>query len=164
MSGLTIEQYSEKAIVVRGEKTQEYKDSLKDLGGKFNNSLKGGCGWIYPNSKRGKIEELQQQIIGGSVKGVSVEKKTYEKKTSSSSSGSNGNVDEKSFVSVKSYLDLLARVEKLEAICSNVDFVKGTVKTSQKSENGGAEIEIEDSDEEESPKVERLLKRKPAKK
>lgn len=149
---LTIEQYSEKAIVVRGN-TQPYKESLKELGGKWNSALKGGGGWIFPNSKKSTIEELNKKIETGSVKGVPVEKKTYEKSSTSEK------IDEKKFVPLKDYLDLLARVERLEQITSHVDFVKGTSKPTSKPESNETEIVIE-SDEEEEPKVERLLKKK----
>lgn len=43
---LTMAQYSERALVVRGD-TKPLKDKLKSLGGKFNPNLKGGAGWIF---------------------------------------------------------------------------------------------------------------------
>ena len=46
MTDLTVEDYSEKAIVVRGE-TKEHKDALKQLGGKWNSRLRDGAGWIF---------------------------------------------------------------------------------------------------------------------
>ena len=157
MPELTIEQYTEKSIVVRGN-TQPYLDKLKELGGKWNNALKGGAGWIFHISKKSIIDDLNNQIDSGSVKSVPYEKKTYEKKEHTSSSS----VSEKEFVPLKSYLDLLARVERLEAIVSQVDFVKGSTR----KESGAAVIEIASSDneDEEPEKVERLLKRKPIKK
>lgn len=46
---VTIENYSERSFVVRGE-TKEYKDILKRLGGKWNPNLRDGKGWIFPVS------------------------------------------------------------------------------------------------------------------
>lgn len=49
MADLTVEDYSEKCIVVRGN-TKGHKDALKELGGKYNPRLKNGPGWIFPKS------------------------------------------------------------------------------------------------------------------
>ena len=48
-SQLNIDEYSEKAFVVRGD-TKPYKDNLLNRRGKWNPNLKGGAGWIF--SKR----------------------------------------------------------------------------------------------------------------
>jgi hypothetical protein len=48
-SQLNINEYSEKAFVVRGD-TKPYKDNLLNRRGKWNPNLKGGAGWIF--SKR----------------------------------------------------------------------------------------------------------------
>jgi hypothetical protein len=56
MADLTCSDYSEKAVVVRGD-TKTHKEGLKNLGGKFNASLKDGAGWIFPKKLEGKIQE-----------------------------------------------------------------------------------------------------------
>jgi hypothetical protein len=43
--------YSEKSFVVIGN-TKPIKETLKQLGGKFNMYLTCGCGWIFPNTKK----------------------------------------------------------------------------------------------------------------
>jgi hypothetical protein len=43
---ITIANYSERAIVVRGP-TEPHKEALKELGGKWNRNLKDGPGWIF---------------------------------------------------------------------------------------------------------------------
>ncbi len=61
MSGLEIKVYTDKSIVVIGN-TTEYKEQLKDLGGKWNSSLTDKTsgekfgGWIFPSSKKTTIE------------------------------------------------------------------------------------------------------------
>uniref|UniRef100_A0A6C0ELS3 Uncharacterized protein n=1 Tax=viral metagenome TaxID=1070528 RepID=A0A6C0ELS3_9ZZZZ len=56
MTDLTVEDYSEKCIVVRGN-TQSHSVQLKALGGKFAPYLRnGGPGWIFP--KRGEDDVL----------------------------------------------------------------------------------------------------------
>lgn len=46
MNKLTVSEYSERAIVVRGE-TKPHKDALRNIGGKFNPHLRDGAGWIF---------------------------------------------------------------------------------------------------------------------
>lgn len=52
--------YSEKAIAVIGD-TKEIKEELKAAGGRFNQRLSCGAGWIFSK----KAMEKVQQIIGG---------------------------------------------------------------------------------------------------
>lgn len=54
MTDLSCIDYSDKAIVVRGD-TKEHKEQLKQLGGKYNANLKGGSGWIFPKKNEDKI-------------------------------------------------------------------------------------------------------------
>ncbi len=65
---LKIEEYSEKSIVVFGN-TKEYKDQLKEFGGKWNSNLnKNGekfGGWIYPISKKTELETWIQGLKSG---------------------------------------------------------------------------------------------------
>ena len=49
-SGVQIIDYSERAIAVIGD-TKAIKETLKSLGGRFNNRLSCGAGWIFPKSK-----------------------------------------------------------------------------------------------------------------
>lgn len=48
--------YSDKAIVVIGTKTRELKDVLKMLGGRFNNRLSCGCGWVFSKDKQDAVK------------------------------------------------------------------------------------------------------------
>lgn len=48
--------YSDKAIVVIGTKTRELKDVLKMLGGRFNNRLSCGCGWVFSKDKKDAVK------------------------------------------------------------------------------------------------------------
>lgn len=53
--------YSEKAIAVFGE-TKAIKEKLMELRGIYQPFLKGGKGWIFPKSKREKVEELLKHL------------------------------------------------------------------------------------------------------
>lgn len=61
VEGLEIVDYWEKAIAVFGE-TKEIKDQLKELGGKFNPSLRYGegkrAGWIFSKKQADKVRAL----------------------------------------------------------------------------------------------------------
>lgn len=66
---MEIQDYSEKSIVVFGDKTKEYKDGLRELGGKFNMRLSVGPGWIFPKTERERVEKFVADGV--------VEKKAY---------------------------------------------------------------------------------------
>ena len=53
---ITINNYSEKAIVVRGCE-QIHTHDLTNLGGKWNERLKNGPGWIFPKTKLKSVEK-----------------------------------------------------------------------------------------------------------
>ena len=54
--GLQIIEYSEKAIAVVGE-TRAIKETLKNLGGRFNSHLSCGAGWIFSKAKEDSLRE-----------------------------------------------------------------------------------------------------------
>lgn len=68
ITNINIESYSEKAIVVRGN-TKNHKETLINIGGKYNDRLKGGEGWIFPKSKQKDIENwIRTGIITDTVR------------------------------------------------------------------------------------------------
>ncbi len=54
MTDLTVENYSDKSVVVRGD-TKSHKDGLAKLAGKWNASLQGGPGWIFSKKKEADV-------------------------------------------------------------------------------------------------------------
>lgn len=52
--------YSDKSFVITGN-TKEHKDTLKELGGKWNSKLTCGSGWIFSLTKRTEVEEWLQK-------------------------------------------------------------------------------------------------------
>lgn len=163
-SKVVVEQYNERAIVVKGN-TQPYKESIKEIGGKWNPSLKA---WIFPKVHLTLVEGLVNKINSGEVKAIPV--KTYNNTSSSSSSSSlssNVSFDERKFVTKEEYLAVVSRLERLEQIIANqVDFVKGTTKENKNKETKNTKeekkivIQDESEEEEEQPKVQRLLRQK----
>lgn len=59
---VTINKYSKKSFVVRGEKTKEHKDTLINLRGKWNRNLVGGPGWIFSKKNKQNVEDFVKQI------------------------------------------------------------------------------------------------------
>jgi hypothetical protein len=54
MTDLSCTDYSDKAIVVRGD-TKDHKEELKKLGGKYNANLRDGSGWIFSKKNEDKV-------------------------------------------------------------------------------------------------------------
>lgn len=63
---LRIEDYSDKAIVVRGD-TRNISDLLTGYKGIFNARLKGGVGWIFPKKKKDKILALLSPYMSNAL-------------------------------------------------------------------------------------------------
>lgn len=61
MTDLTVENYSDKSFVVRGE-TKPHKDKLKELQGKWNSNLTGGGGWIFSNKHREAVDKYLSSL------------------------------------------------------------------------------------------------------
>lgn len=55
---IEIVKYTEKTFIVKGD-TKDYKDKLKEIGGKWNGFKKF---WIFPNSKREEVEKIFSDI------------------------------------------------------------------------------------------------------
>jgi len=53
---MEIVDYTEKSFVLIGD-TKNYKDILKEFGGKWNPNLKVGAGWIFSNTHKEKIQD-----------------------------------------------------------------------------------------------------------
>jgi hypothetical protein len=98
---VTVEVYSEKAIVVRNA-LEHHGPILQGMNGMFNDRLKGGRGWIFPkymlSQIRGVVEKLNSGQYGNE----------FEQKVEKSADT----------VSKQEYLSLLSRVERLEALWS----------------------------------------------
>lgn len=60
-AGLTVEHYSDKSIVVRGD-TKPYKEQLNALKGVYNPRLKGGAGWVFGKKREQEIRTAIEEI------------------------------------------------------------------------------------------------------
>lgn len=121
MSTITVEQYTEKSIVVRGN-TIPYKEKLLSIGGKWNKMLKGGEGWIFPLTKKPIVEKALSEPPSVHTDDIPVnnDNNITEKKQYKSSTRTKSSIDVSSEVilSKKEYLQLISRIERLEQIVS----------------------------------------------
>lgn len=76
---ISVEDYSERAFVVRGE-TKEHKDTLTSLGGKWNSRLRDGPGWIFSKRCRDNVDNW---VKSGTVVKPSFQKRVQYGTTSS---------------------------------------------------------------------------------
>ena len=150
-SKIFIQKYSDKSFVVRGD-TQEYKDSLKNLGGKWNSRLtdkntgeKFGA-WLYWSNKR---SELDKWFFENCPK-VNVE---------------NNNLD--GYDSPNKIDKQETRIKNLEYKVEKISKLLGVLEQLCKSQNFNTSVDEEQkrevlSDDEPSPTVKpkRLLRRK----
>lgn len=63
MKKLEVKDYSERAIVVIGE-TKEFKDSLKQLGGRYNKFLSCGEGWVFSRRWIDDVQKFVNEVNG----------------------------------------------------------------------------------------------------
>jgi hypothetical protein len=64
---MNIQPYSDRSFVVRGEDTKNYTQDLKNLGGKWNRSLKStegeiSAGWIFSNKRLESVKALIDDV------------------------------------------------------------------------------------------------------
>ncbi len=174
MSTITVEQYSEKAIVVRGN-TVPYKDKLLSIGGKWNKMLKGGEGWIFPLTKKHVVEKMlsdppsvhdnndNSNDMGND--NDNTKKKDYTTRTVRT----NYNMSSSEVVlTKKEYLHLISRIERLEQLVGGNNNTNNDVSSKKKNippplsainDSDICDPEYMDEQEEREP-VQRLMKKK----
>lgn len=156
---MEIVDYTEKSLVIKGEKTREYKENLKELGGKFNASLKCGAGWIFPKTKKTELEYLVAKANEGSLSAkpprVYKDQREPEKKVDS------GYSIKKEELKGKSESDILKILNKLE---HDMDEIKSDIKLLRNIlENSRKEIpsKNEEKEEIEYEEVEEIVEEEP---
>lgn len=119
---ITVDFYSEKAIVVRNT-LEHHGPIMEQLGGTFNEKLRGGRGWIFSKFKMSQVRNIVDKLNSGQYGNE------YEQKSSTSSVATT--VPQTDMVSKAEFLSVLSRLERLEALVSNLCHGNdGTVKQS----------------------------------
>ena len=73
---MNIEDYTEKSFVVFGE-TKNFKETLKELGGKYNSNLKVGPGWVFSKSNKDKIEQWLSSVSTTSIPKIKQDEREF---------------------------------------------------------------------------------------
>jgi len=154
---MNIKEYSAKSFVVIGEKTKEYKEELKELGGKYNALLKCGPAWIFPNPRKSDLVLfLNSKGFGEGI-------------TPSETKNSLPLVTEleSTFILVMKNLDIKERftvLEKLISLLKNVDSYKEEEKVEKKNKKKTPTEAVKtEEDSENEPEVEVKKENKKAK-
>ena len=146
---ITIEKYSEKSYVVRGN-IEQYKKQLEDLGGLYNNSLKGSPGFIFYIQKKALIENLKKGIEDGNITKHTDIISHFNLKRDQNNDKKEQNNDQnndKKYFSFTEYSNLLARVERLEAIILNNKDLLKNIKNDINTHNLNNEEKKEEKNE-----------------
>jgi hypothetical protein len=147
MPSLEIVDYTEKSVAVFGD-TKSFKEELLKLGGKFNGSLtRNGekvAGWIFSKANKEKLNNLNTSILKGEVKAVEY-------------------TETPRYVEYKMFLELVTRVERLEAqlyklggsnmVTVSVKNKVNKVNKKEEKEESEESDTLEESSEEETPSL-----------
>lgn len=172
-----LESYGEKLFLIKGKDSYIHKDSIKNLGAKWQPDLKA---WSFPKSLKEKFDDFIEEN-GGESKAVKSSSKTTTPVITNNNS--------KDFVSKKDFLTALSRIERLETLLGQIIGVDKKIdipkvfevkkqkensvikevkenKKEEKKENRNYEIKkvVDDEDdkneEQEDDKPKRLLRKK----
>lgn len=117
---ITVDFYSEKAIVVRNT-LEHHGPIMEQLGGTFNEKLRGGRGWIFSKFKMTQVRNIVDKLNSGQY-GNEYEQKSVSSVTSVATSPTQSSspcvpVD---MVSKAEFLSVVSRLERLEALVANL--------------------------------------------
>jgi hypothetical protein len=123
---MEVQDYTEKSIVVIGEKTKDYKDGLLKLGGKFNAKLKVGPGWVFPKTEKERVLKFVNE-------GIVIEKKpSYKLKEESKEEIKNVSFGSPLGIPITKDNNLLVKIDqKIDKILKEVEELKELKKLLQ---------------------------------
>ena len=143
---ITVEMYSEKCVIVRGNDTRPIKEQLKELGGKWNSRLtdkdsgeKFGA-WVFTKDKKNELETYIESVKKEPSKHLTINKDTSSAGLFSGVTTSFPHKPNTDFVKLNARLDKFEKM--LTMIMTALDI----------------EQEDEESEEEEAP-TKRLLRK-----
>lgn len=164
---ISLEEYTDRSVVVRGE-TRQYKEDLKKLGGKYNSRLRGEPGWIFPKSKQDDIVKFmkegkrlvsEKEAQEGEARTLEWElKRNIEKKAYSSSSSNDNAVLIDMIKKLTQRIDLMDKKLSILMTANNIkDTVSKQVSHKKVIKKKAEQSSSNESSEEETPRK-RLLK------
>ena len=118
---LSLTDYSDKSVVVRGDHLLKYFSIFNKFGGKYNENLKGSGGFIFAKTKKADLTDVVGRINSGEIKPTN-----------------------NSFVPLSEFLKVLKRLDELEKKCRSqkVDKLLSGLPTPE------PEMDLSDLDEE----------------
>lgn len=133
--------YSEKAIAVYGD-TKDHKERLLKLGGKFNQNLKEGPGWIFSKKNEASVKQYVDSTSSmSSMSFTSSQPKSREKVSVPAPSSENGNIK-----------DIIAKIPPEKRLAFIAEVTKLALEIPYKSAQ--VTVSEEDSDvEDDDPSV-----------
>ncbi len=93
---VNLTEYSERSVVVRGDKLLNYFSVFNKFGGKYNENLKGLPGFIFAKTKKQELDIVVSKINSGEIKPTN-----------------------NSYVKISDYLAVLKRLDNLEKRVKN---------------------------------------------
>ena len=127
---ITVDFYSEKAIVVRNT-LEHHGPIMEQLGGTFNEKLRGGRGWIFSKFKMTQVRNIVDKLNSGQY-GNEYEQKSVSSVTSVAAPAISSSpcipVD---MVSKAEFLSVVSRLERLEALVANLCHLNPAPSSSQ---------------------------------
>jgi hypothetical protein len=122
MSTLRIVEYSDRSIAVYGD-TKEYKDKLKELGGKFNSNLREGAGWIFPKMKESAVREfVRTGAVSTPVRAVVAPKPVPQAPKKADKTLEH---DIMSHIKTLDFQQRVAFMAKISTMCAELRYIKG---------------------------------------
>ncbi len=124
---ITVDFYSEKAIVVRNT-LEHHGPIMEQLGGTFNEKLRGGRGWIFSKFKMTQVRNIVDKLNSGQYGNE------YEQKSATAAApavSSPSCVPVADMVSKAEFLSVVSRLERLEALVANLCHVNPLPYSSQ---------------------------------
>lgn len=165
---ISLEEYTDRSIVVRGE-TRQYKEDLKKLGGKYNSRLRGEPGWIFPKSKQNDVVKFikegkrlvsEEEAHAGEVRTLEWESlRSSEQKTYSSSSSNDNKVLIDMIKTLTQKIENMDKKISILMTANNIDTNSKKVSHKKVIKKKVVESSSDDSSEEDEPAPrKRLLK------
>lgn len=127
---ITVDFYSEKAIVVRNT-LEHHGPIMEQLGGTFNEKLRGGRGWIFSKFKMTQVRNIVDKLNSGQYGNEYEQKSVSSVATSPTQSSSTPSCVVVDMVSKAEFLSVVSRLERLEALVANLCHTSpSTIKSS----------------------------------
>jgi len=162
---ISISEYSDKAIVVRGTFTIDTTNILISFGGKWNERLRDGPGWIFPKTKKDQLEIWKNSGIAPEKKPSQYQRRTTIQKPEELTEEKKVERDEEKrnepVENVKNNNELINEIKRLNRKVENLENMLSKVLNLLEPKTQTIALNFEensDQDCDDTPPVRRLLR------